>query len=548
MKPEAHGGDRLRMAALAGRAPDSLLDFSVNVRPEGAPEFLRLALCRALDHISAYPSPHAEEAMEAAARVYGLPADCFVFGNGTNELIHLLARVLKEDGTPCAAVIEPAFSEYALACGLAGLEVRHPDCGVRRDGDSDEDMLRQMLSLLADIPARAAVWLANPGNPSGSFLPPASCRRLLEARPDLLWIIDEAFAAYAGPDDISSLITQLPDNAVLLRSLTKFHAVPGVRLGYMVTRAERARRWRRQLPAWSVNAFALAAAQAVLADTSDFADRTRDENRRRREHLCACLRDVPGITVFPSLANYVLFRCEQAPADLYARLLREYGIAVRDCSNYRGMKDGALCECIRRKMFELLSEDCPDRVTDKKTFTKGDLDALSEGDRDAYRNAYNLLKALASKFPAQKTSIFGISGPVGSGKSYAATVFANMVMDKGHTALIYPASMMNRLFLSSHLAPIERKREILMPLEECDLLVIDDLGTETEYNNVSLPYLYELIAVRAGKLTMITTNLDESGVLSRYGDRIFSRLFDRAAAKWIALNGPDLRLRDKPRQ
>ena len=75
MKPEAHGGDRLRMAALAGRAPDSLLDFSVNVRPEGAPEFLRLALCRALDHISAYPSPHAEEAMEAAARVYGLPAD-----------------------------------------------------------------------------------------------------------------------------------------------------------------------------------------------------------------------------------------------------------------------------------------------------------------------------------------------------------------------------------------------------------------------------------------------------------------------------------------
>lgn len=341
MKPEAHGGDRLRMAALAGRAPDSLLDFSVNVRPEGAPEFLRLALCRALDHISAYPSPHAEEAMEAAARVYGLPADCFVFGNGTNELIHLLARVLKEDGTPCAAVIEPAFSEYALACGLAGLEVRHPDCGVRRDGDSDEDMLRQLLSLLTDIPARAAVWLANPGNPSGSFLPPASCRRLLEARPDLLWIIDEAFAAYAGPDDVSSLITQLPDNAVLLRSLTKFHAVPGVRLGYMVTRAERARRWRRQLPAWSVNAFALAAAQAVLADTSDFADRTRDENRRRREHLCACLRDVPGITVFPSLANYVLFRCEQAPADLYARLLREYGIAVRDCSNYRGMEDGS---------------------------------------------------------------------------------------------------------------------------------------------------------------------------------------------------------------
>ena len=187
MKSEAHGGDRLRMAALAGRTPDSLLDFSVNVRPEGAPEFLRLALCRALDHISAYPSPHAEEAMEAAARLYGLPADCFVFGNGSNELIHLLARALKEEDIPCAAVIEPAFSEYALACGLAGLEVRHLDCGVRRDGDSDEDMLRWLLSLLADVPARlrpaAACWRPAPTCSGSSTKPLPPMRALTTSLP-----------------------------------------------------------------------------------------------------------------------------------------------------------------------------------------------------------------------------------------------------------------------------------------------------------------------------------------------------------------------------
>ena len=142
MKPDAHGGDLLRMAALAGRAPDSLLDFSVNVRPEGPPEFLRLALCHALDQVSAYPSPHAEEAMEAAARAHGLPPDCFVFGNGSNELIHLLARVLRAEGRPCAAVAEPAFSEYALACDRAGLDVRHLACGVRHEEDSDEAVYR----------------------------------------------------------------------------------------------------------------------------------------------------------------------------------------------------------------------------------------------------------------------------------------------------------------------------------------------------------------------------------------------------------------------
>ena len=80
MKPEAHGGDLLRMAATAGRDPASLLDFSVNVRPEGPPEFIRAALFRAMTTLAAYPSPHAEEAMLAAARHHGMDASRFVFG------------------------------------------------------------------------------------------------------------------------------------------------------------------------------------------------------------------------------------------------------------------------------------------------------------------------------------------------------------------------------------------------------------------------------------------------------------------------------------
>ena len=122
MKLDAHGGDLLAMASVSKRDPASLLDFSVNVRPEGAPEFLRAALVRANTGLAAYPSPNAEEALAAAARRYGLPAGRFAFGNGSNELIHALARVLKRRGAPCVSIVEPAFSEYALACRLAGLE------------------------------------------------------------------------------------------------------------------------------------------------------------------------------------------------------------------------------------------------------------------------------------------------------------------------------------------------------------------------------------------------------------------------------------------
>ncbi|WP_301001130.1 aminotransferase class I/II-fold pyridoxal phosphate-dependent enzyme, partial [uncultured Bilophila sp.] len=124
VEPHAHGGDLLRMAEAAGRDPASLLDFSVNVRPEGPPEFIRRALFRAMNALEAYPSPHAEEACRAAARHHGLDAARFVFGNGSNELIHALARALKKRGVPGVYIVEPAFSEYALACRCAGLEVR----------------------------------------------------------------------------------------------------------------------------------------------------------------------------------------------------------------------------------------------------------------------------------------------------------------------------------------------------------------------------------------------------------------------------------------
>ena len=350
MKPEAHGGDLLRMAATAGRDPASLLDFSVNVRPEGPPEFIRAALFRAMTALAAYPSPHAEEAMLAAARHHGMDASRFVFGSGSNELIHALARVLRKRGVPSVRVVEPAFSEYAIACRLAGIKaipvwggiIEKNQCVPTTDTGKDEAVpTRDLLDALTDAPEGSAVFLANPGNPSGLFRTPEECLRLMSSRSDLLWIIDEAFVEYAGTETEASVLQRLPKNGIVLRSLTKFHAVPGVRLGYLAADAELAQAIRDKLPAWSVNAFALAAAQAVFADTSDFAAQTRAENAERRADLAAALSSLPGIEVYPSAANYVLFRWPGAPRNLLDILLKRFGIAVRDCSNYHGLKDGS---------------------------------------------------------------------------------------------------------------------------------------------------------------------------------------------------------------
>lgn len=341
--PEAHGGNLLRMAALSGRSPETLLDFSVNIRPEGPPEYIRAALLRAMTNLSVYPSPHAEEAAQAAATHHGMDAARFVFGNGSNELIHALARALRKRGAPAVCIIEPAFSEYALAAERAGLSLTFVWGGLPEHGTADVSV-DPLPEALDQLTPGSAVFLANPGNPSGGFRKREACLALMKAYPNLLWIIDEAFIEYVGSERDVSVLPCLPENAVVLRSLTKFHAVPGVRVGYLAASVELATAVQSELPAWNVSTFAMAAAQAVLADTETtiaYAEQTRKENAARREDLTAVLASLPGLVVYPSAANYTLFRWKNAPRDLLARLLQTAGIIIRDCANYHGLEDGS---------------------------------------------------------------------------------------------------------------------------------------------------------------------------------------------------------------
>ena len=480
MKPEAHGGDLLRMAATAGRDPASLLDFSVNVRPEGPPEFIRAALFRAMTALAAYPSPHAEEAMLAAARHHGMDASRFVFGSGSNELIHALARVLRKRGVPSVRVVEPAFSEYAIACRLAGIKaipvwggiIEKNQCVPTTDTGKDEAVpTRDLLDALTYAPEGSAVFLANPGNPSGLFRTPDECLRLMSSRSDLLWIIDEAFVEYAGTETEASVLQRLPKNGIVLRSLTKFHAVPGVRLGYLAADAELAQAIRDELPAWSVNAFALAAAQAVFADTSDFAAQTRAENAERRADLAAALSSLPGIEVYPSAANYVLFRWPGAPRNLLGILLKRFGIAVRDCSNYHGLKDGSwfraavrfpedhrrLAEAlsaIRETTYGVSSSPLPETPASPESGNKdsininvlgrGGMGAWGKGGESPSPEGFLLPSPGISRRPPRHTPALMLQGTSSNaGKSILAAAYCRIFRQDGYSVAPFKAQNMS---------------------------------------------------------------------------------------------------------
>ena len=350
-----HGGDRDSLLAFSGRSDEELLDFSVNVRPSGPPEFLRLAMLRALDAAGSYPSPDSAALRALYAEKLHLSPDSIVFGNGTSELFHALAHVLKESGAPCAVIPEPAFGDYEKACSLAGLPAIRPAslyCAPVKEGGLADWQLP--LEDLLSAPKNAAVFLTNPGNPAGTFYPKKKLCSLFLKRPDITWIVDEAFLPYAGPVDALSVLSELAKssgqadaayaslNWVVVRSLTKFHALAGIRTGFLAGSLKLTQKIQAHLPTWNVNCLAHACMKALIEQkeaAAKDARLTRQKNRENRRHLVQKLAPL-NLTVCRSLANFLLLRLDVPNKDLARQMLCQDGIAVRDCATYPGLNDG----------------------------------------------------------------------------------------------------------------------------------------------------------------------------------------------------------------
>ncbi len=370
---EMHGGDLLNLSNMSNRDIDSLLDFSVNVRPEGMPEFLKASFLRAINTCDRYPSPCAEEAKDAAADYFSISKNHFVFGNGSNEILHATLNLLAQDGYKTLCVFEPAFSEYSIAGKKAGMEEISIQMPLAKPHnlqnkiplknwnsfdnsiDYDEADLNKFITINYDysvldsdidnIPSRSVIMVANPSNPSGMNVPLRICKEWVQRRKDCVWIFDEAFIDYITSDTQETALSLLSENCMVLRSLTKFYAIASIRAGYLACDTVFAEKLQKALPVWNVNGIALACIlgifgknnrKHVLAD----AQKTRRLNAERRLHLYALLQDIEGICIYPSLGNFILFSLPNAPQNLWQKLLVEYGIILRNCSTYAGLETG----------------------------------------------------------------------------------------------------------------------------------------------------------------------------------------------------------------
>jgi threonine-phosphate decarboxylase len=326
-----HGGDVRALAARAGRDPDALLDFSANVNPLGPPDGVRAALRRIADdptELTRYPDPTSSEVRAAFGASHGIDSDRIVVGNGSAALVGAVVRAL----APARCVLPvPAFSEYRKAlrdAAVDAIEVPSTRGGYEPDIGA--------LVRAAREAGAGLCMLSNPNNPTGALASRegiVELERALRAEHCRL-VVDEAFIDYAPH---ASCIPFAPE-AIVLRSLTKFYAIPGVRIGYAIAPASLARAIAGALPSWPVGAIEARAALAALDDRT-YATRTRETNAHERERMREGLVHL-GFRVLPSAANFLFV--DVGPAGMTARrladdLLERDGIAVRVCDDFSGL-------------------------------------------------------------------------------------------------------------------------------------------------------------------------------------------------------------------
>jgi adenosylcobyric acid synthase len=334
-----HGGNIGLLAARAGLPREKMVDFSASINPLGPPGHLRSLVNRSLGQVVHYPDPHASGLAAAIADHHGVLSEQVVVGNGSTEILFALPRVL---GVSAALIPVPCYLDYRTAVVREGLAVEELML-------AEADGFAVPWTLLEKrVEGGRMVILGQPNNPTGRLFDTDRLADMAARHPDTFFVVDEAFADFVP--GYRGMIHWGRPNIVVVRSMTKFYAVPGFRLGYLMADAQVAARLRRFLPPWSVGSVAQAVGVGVLEDHA-YAERSRTEVVRLREALAADMAALPGLKVYPGAANFLLVRVAREDVDAVAleEKLLSQGIAIRVCTNFGGLGKAYFRVAVRKE-------------------------------------------------------------------------------------------------------------------------------------------------------------------------------------------------------
>jgi len=401
-----HGGNIRRIAEAAGLPETDIIDFSANINPLGPPAWLRPLASASIASLAHYPDPGCEGLHDAVKARYGIPEDETIIGNGSTEILYWLPRALKAKR---AVVPVPAYSDYTAASSLAGLPVEKimlPE---------DKGFVLDMEGLGNRLKGEELVFFGHPNNPTGLTCDAGAVRKMARKHASSVFVVDEAFGDFVTGFD--SLRNDRPPNVVVLFSLTKFYAIPGLRLGLAFADPAVASRIKSVMPPWSVNRLAQLAGEKALRD-DDYADRTKTYVISGREMLFNQLQAVPGLRPYPGEANFLLVRIERTDIDgpQLAQNLLSHGIAIRLCDNFEGLD---------RRYFRVAVR------------TEEEIDRLDS----ALRTILKAPAKAAGRRPQPAIMFQGTSS--NAGKSVLAAAFCRILLQDGYDVAPFKAQNMS---------------------------------------------------------------------------------------------------------
>ncbi|MDG2992152.1 threonine-phosphate decarboxylase CobD [Candidatus Synechococcus calcipolaris G9] len=330
MRPH-HGGNLEWAATIAHCATTDILDFSASINPLGPPSEVISALEAALGQLGHYPDPLCTHLRHILSQIHHLDPPWILVGNGSAELLTWAARELGEREQ--VWLVTPAFSDYGRALAAFGARVsRYPL--INSSGQFQPDLQPLVRRLRSPL----GVILNSPHNPTGHLWSRSDLIPFLDS--GALVVVDEAFMDFLPPERDQTLISLVEEypNLMILRSLTKFYALAGLRIGYVLTHPDRLARWQAWRDPWAVNSLALVAGVRSLGDRR-FQEQTWAWLGSARDHLFAGLSAHGALTPWPSAANFILVESSISTSQLQRDLLTHHRILIRDCLSFPELGD-----------------------------------------------------------------------------------------------------------------------------------------------------------------------------------------------------------------
>ncbi len=321
LAPCVHGARLEESAEASGKRADELLDFSVNLNPLGPPKLKKL-LDGACKNINNYPDNRYTGFKKAAADYLNVAPENIVSGNGSSELIRLFAETVIEPGDR-VTIPYPTFGEYEFQCRLFGANVEYIEYSSIANLNPD---------------GNKAVFLCNPNNPTGKLLRRQEVMKIARKciASSVFFFVDEAFIELSNPKESIAKLAATNDFVIVLRSLTKTYAVPGLRIGFAVASFDFAALLNNIRLPWNLNSIASSVGEQLLKHNKNYIESSLLLIKKERQWLTSKLSAIRGFKLYPSDANFILIETDDFainPKELAERMLR-HGIIIRDCASF----------------------------------------------------------------------------------------------------------------------------------------------------------------------------------------------------------------------